>query len=147
MRSALLPAVAAALLVIGAAPLAAGEAKEEIIEREWFLISFQTAGASEPRAVPPLFSMNIDRDGASGGYSVCNEWRGEAEFRDNDRLRFREMREPRALCRTDDPMVATVERRYTPRLAQMELRYHMDGDILVVEFNDGETWTFEALNE
>ena len=50
------------------------------------------------------------------------------------------------MCRFNDIVARTMDARYTDHLRTKDMEYSVDGDRLVLTFDDGERWVFTTLD-
>lgn len=134
------------LLSIGLGSAQADDGTDpSVLDDDWHMIAFAVEGDEEDRDMVPIFSIRVGEDRSAGGMAACNRWQAQANFPADGKLRFEDFSETRSVCRFNDIVARTMDNRFTDRLRNLDIRYRQDGDRLLLEFEDGERWTFEVL--
>lgn len=140
--------LAAAGMLAVSANVAADDnhAEPSVLDDDWHMIAFAVAGDEEDREMVPIFSIRVDEDGAAEGIAACNRWSAQADFHADGKVRFKDFSETRSVCRFNDIVARTMDARYTDHLRNKDMEYAIDGDQLILTFDDGERWVFTTLD-
>ncbi|MCK8515663.1 META domain-containing protein [Methylonatrum kenyense] len=138
-------AAIATLLLTGIAK--AGEADPAVLDDDWHMVAFAVAGDEEDREMVPIFSIRVNEEGTAEGIAACNRWNAEADFFADGRVRFKDFSQTRSVCRFNDIVARTMDARYTDHLRNQDMDYKIEDDQLILEFDDGERWTFQVIEQ
>lgn len=140
-----LAAATAALAMTSAALAGDAAADPAVLDDDWHMVAFAVAGDEEDREMVPIFSIRVNEEGSAEGIAACNRWNAEAEFFADGRVRFKDFSETRSVCRFNDIVARTMDARYTDHLRNQDMDYSVDDEQLILEFDDGERWTFQVI--
>lgn len=134
-----------ALALTGNATAEEAAADPAVLDDDWHMIAFAVAGDEADREMVPIFSIRVNEEGRAEGIAACNRWNAQADFFADGRLRFKDFSETRSICRFNDIVARTMDARYTNHLRNRDMDYRLVDDQLILEFEDGERWTFQVI--
>ena len=138
-------AAATALVLTATANAEESAAEPAMLDDDWHMVAFAVAGDEADREMVPIFSIRVNEGGSAEGIAACNRWNAEADFFADGRVRFKDFSQTRSVCRFNDIVARTMDARYTDHLRNRDMHYKVVEDQLILEFDDGERWTFQVI--